>query len=315
MVDYLDEIIGQDTAKRFVRIAIKKNNLYNFLLAGPRGTGKRLFSFALAKILHCPPHSPSFTLIAPIPSKIKDKEDKIYEYTQQYLPEHLVVELEDRAAILIEQIRTLIKRLIHMPDLGSKRIVVVLEADRMTDAAANCFLKTLEEPPLDTIFILTSSRPNFLLPTIRSRCQTVPFNYLGSEQIKKIIFDGSDDFLIGSPGEILILQEHDLVNRACTVFKNCPLSTKTAAATAREYERKKIVDLLYPLLLLYRLVLYTKLNIGQNSEVAKMIRKKAAEISLEKIARTLIRLNDSINSLEQNPNRLLLLFNLLKQLP
>jgi len=315
VADYLDEIIGQETAKRFIRTAIKRNNLYNFLLVGPRGTGKRLLSFALAKTLHCPLHSPNFTLIAPIPSKIKDKEDKIYEYTQQYLPENTVVELEDRAAILIEQIRSLIARLIHMPDRGSKRIVVILEADRLTDAAANCFLKTLEEPPLDTIFILTSSRPNFLLPTIRSRCQTVPFNYLRNREIKKIIFDGSDDFHTGSPGEILILQENDLISQALTIFKSCPLNTKTAAATAREYERKKIVDLLYPLLLLYRLVLYSKLNIEQNSEVARMVRKRATKISLENIAHTLIRLNNSINSLEQNPNRLLLLFKLLKQLP
>ncbi|GAJ21897.1 unnamed protein product, partial [marine sediment metagenome] len=108
---------------------------------------------------------------------IKDKEDKIFEYTKHYLPENTVVELEDRTAILIEQIRNVIKRLIHMPDIGSKRVVLVLEADRMTDAAANCFLKTLEEPPLDTVFILTSSRPNSLLPTIRSRCQAVPLSY------------------------------------------------------------------------------------------------------------------------------------------
>ena len=91
---------------------------------------------------------------------------------------------------------------------------------------------------------------------------------------------------------------------------------RKAGAPFHFLERKKIVDLLYPLLLLYRLALYTKLNIGgQNSEVTKIIRKKANTISLENIARTLVRLNNSINLLEQNPNRLLLLFNLLKQLP
>ncbi|MCK4673366.1 AAA family ATPase, partial [candidate division WOR-3 bacterium] len=222
MPDYFDEIVGQETAKRFVRTAIKKENLYNFLFIGPKGVGKRLLGFAFARTLNCPPHSPNFILVAPIPSKIKDKEDKIYEYTKHYLPENPVVELEDRTAILIEQIRDVIKRLIHMPGIGSKRAVLILEADRMTQEAANCFLKTLEEPPLDTVFILTSSRPNFLLPTIRSRCQTVPFNYLNNQQIKNIIFEHNDEFLIGSPGEILILQEHNLVSQASDIFKNCP---------------------------------------------------------------------------------------------
>ena len=315
MPDYLDEIIGQETAKRFLRTAVKKENLYNFLLTGPRGVGKRLLSFALAKTLNCLPDSANFILVAPIPSKIKDKEAKIFEYTKHYLPENTVVELEDRTAILIEQIRIVIKRLIHMPDIGSKRVVLVLEADRMTDAAANCFLKTLEEPPLDTVFILTSSRPNSLLPTIRSRCQAVPLSYLNNQQIKNILFECNDEFLIGSPGEILLLQEHDLVSQASGIFKNCPLDTETAAATAKEYERKKIIDLLYPLLLMYRLVLYKKLNIALKSTIDDAVNKKANNISLDKIISTLGMLNNNINILEQNPNRLLLLFNLLTKLP
>lgn len=315
MPDYLDEIIGQETAKRFLRTAVKKENLYNFLLTGPRGVGKRLLSFALAKTLNCLPDSANFILVAPIPSKIKDKEAKIFEYTKHYLPENTVVELEDRTAILIEQIRIVIKRLIHMPDIGSKRVVLVLEADRMTDAAANCFLKTLEEPPLDTVFILTSSRPNSLLPTIRSRCQAVPLSYLNNQQIKNILFECNDEFLIGSPGEILLLQEHDLVSQASGIFKNCPLDTETAAATAKEYERKKIIDLLYPLLLMYRLVLYKKLNIVLKSTIDDAVNKKANNISLDKIISTLGMLNNNINVLEQNPNRLLLLFNLLTKLP
>jgi DNA polymerase-3 subunit delta' len=314
-VDYLDEIVGQDTAKRFIRTALRKRNLYNFLFIGPRGVGKRNFGFLLAKSMHCPPHSTNFMLIAPIPSKIKDKEDKIYEYTKQYYPENPIVEMEDRSAILIEQIRNLIKRLIHMPDKGSTRVVLIIEADRMTEEAANCFLKTLEEPPLDTFFILTSSRPNFLLPTIRSRCQTVRFNYLNNEQVKSIIFDADDQFFIGSPGELLILQEQNLVKQAYSIFEKCPLDTKTAGAIAREYERKKIVDLLYPLLLIYRIMLYKKMNININSSMNQAISRKLENISLDKIIHVLNMLNNSINLLERNPNRLLLLFNLLTKLP
>jgi hypothetical protein len=315
MIDYLDDVIGQETAKKFIRTSIKKGNLYNYLFTGPKGVGKRLLSFALAKTLHCPPRSPNFILVAPIPSKIKDKKEKIYEYTKQYLPENPLVEIEDRASILIEQIRDVIERLLHMPSIGTKRVVLVLEADTMTDAAANCFLKTLEEPPLDTVFILTTSRPNFLLPTIQSRCQNIPFTYLRNEQIKSIVFAGDDEFTMGSPGEILMLQQSNLVENVFDIFKKLPLNTKAAATVAKEFEYKKTIDLLYPLLLLYRLVLYQKIGIVSGTQFDSAVKKKADALSLQKLVHTVMILNYSINTLEQNPHRLLLLFNILTKLP
>jgi DNA polymerase-3 subunit delta' len=315
VVDYLEEIVGQETAKRFIRTAIKKEKLYNFLFTGPKGVGKRLFAFALSKILNCPPHSSNFMLVGPIPSKIKDKEDKIFEYSKTYLPDNPVVEFEDRTAIRIDQIRHIIKRLIHMPDIGSKRIVLIIEADRMTAEAGNCFLKTLEEPPLDTFFILTSSRPSFLLSTIRSRCQNIRFTHLNSEQISNIMFEGQDDYLLGSPGEIMIFQENDLLKSACDIFKQCPLSAETAAQTAGVYERKKLIDLLYPLLLMYRLVFYKKLNIAINTTLEPFLNRKANALSVERIINAINMLDVSICSLENNPNRLLLLFNIFMKLP
>lgn len=315
MIDYLDEVIGQETAKRFIRTAIKNEKLYNFLLTGPKGVGKRLFGFKLGKMLNCPPQSTNFMLIGPIPSKIKDKEDKIFEYTKTYLPDNPVVEFEDRTAILIEQIRNIITRLIHMPSIGSKRVVLIIEADRMTAEAANCFLKTLEEPPLDTFFILTSSRPSSLLPTIRSRCQHIHLTHLSSKQIKNIIFDGQDDYLLGSPGAIMIFQENDLLDSVCDIFKRCPLSTETAAHIAKEYERKKIIDILYPLLLMYRLLFYKKIKIAFDTSLESILSKKAKMLSLERIVKTIESLNTSIYSLDRNPNHLLLLFNILMKLP
>jgi DNA polymerase III delta prime subunit len=314
-MDYLDEIVGQETAKRFVRTAIKKDNLYNLLFIGPKGVGKRLFGFALAKALNCPPHSTNFRLIAPIPSRIKNKKERIYEYTKLYMPEYPLIHVEDRTSILIEQIRELIESLVHMPNAQSKRVVLILEADRMTPAAANCFLKTLEEPPLDTVFVLTTSRPNFLLPTIRSRCRIVPFNYLTNDQIKDIVLEGTDVFHIGSPGEIMQLQNNNLLDQVSDIFKNSPLDAKQASILAKTYERKKIVDLLYPLLLLYRLVLYTKLHLTDNSRFQDIISKKAKSISLTETINTIMLLNYSINILEQNPNHLLLLFSILTKLP
>lgn len=315
MIDFLDDIIGQDTAKRFIRTAIKKKNLYNFLFTGPKGVGKRRLGFALAQALHSPPHSPNFTLIAPIPAGIKNKEDKVGEYLEIYLPDNPVVEYEDRASILIEQIRSLIAHLMHMPAKGSMRVVLILEADKMTDEAANAFLKTLEEPPVDTLFILTSSRPDYLLPTIRSRCQTVPFTYLRQDQVRNIIFEGHDEYLLGSPGEMLLINEHDFISKAVQLFKKCPLDVKSAASAAQENVRKKAIELLYPLLLLYRLVFYKKIGHPVESPYDPFIAKKANRISFTELIKTLVMLNNNINNLIRNPNRRLMLFNIFSQLP
>lgn len=315
MADFLDDVVGQDTAKKFIRTAIKKDNLYNILFIGPRGVGKRMFGFALAKTLGCPPNSPNFHLVAPIPSKLKDKNDKIYEYSKNYLPENAVVETGDRASILIEQIRIVTERLMHMPETGKRRVVLILNADQMTDEAANCFLKTLEEPPIDTVFLLTSSRPEFVLPTIRSRCRIVPFTHLSGAQIEKIVYDGKDDFMLGSPGEILTLRETGMVESIMDVFKKTPLPVKSAASVAQAYERKNVIELYYPLLLLYRLVLYRKLNLGSNTHYEYEIAKKAKRITLDKVIETIGLLNNNICLLERNPNRLLNLFNVLLKLP
>lgn len=314
MTDYLDEITGQKVAKRFIRTALNKGHLYNFLFIGPRGVGKRTFGFTLAKTLGCPPHSTNFMLVGPIPSRIKDKEEKIHEYTSQYLPENAVIELEDRSAILIEQIRLIIRRLMHMPQKGTKRVVLILEADRMTDEAANCFLKTLEEPPIDTFFVLTSSRPDYLLPTIRSRCRTVPFNYLREEQVRAVIFDGTDDYLLGSPGELLVLRNRQFTESVYPLFTKCPLDPKTAASVTLEYRRKKIIDLLYPLLLLYRLAFYRKIGQGKTLKTNGAIAQKG-ELPVQTLINALVLLNRSINILDRNPNHLLLLFNVLVKLP
>ncbi|MEX2381445.1 MAG: DNA polymerase III subunit gamma/tau [Opitutales bacterium] len=66
--------------------------------------------------------------------------------------------------------RELIRNIFHSPRLSRKKVALIYEADRMNSAAANIFLKTLEEPPEDTILFLLSSRPHTLLPTIISRC-------------------------------------------------------------------------------------------------------------------------------------------------
>ncbi len=87
--------------------------------------------------------------------------------------------------ISLPQVRQLISHLARSVARGSKRIVIISEADTMIAAAQNAFLKTLEEPHENTLIILTSSNPARLYPTILSRCQDVRFDLLSAEEISK----------------------------------------------------------------------------------------------------------------------------------
>ncbi len=80
----------------------------------------------------------------------------------------------EETTIKVLQIRDCISALSARPYEGGKRVVVIFHADKMTSQAQNCLLKTLEEPPSGTSFLLLTDRPSDLLPTIRSRCATLP---------------------------------------------------------------------------------------------------------------------------------------------
>ena len=78
--------------------------------------------------------------------------------------------------IRIGQIRALLSDLIHKVGEGQTRVAVFVEADRMNEESQNCLLKTLEEPPENTLLLLLTGRPQDLLPTVRSRCRTLEFS-------------------------------------------------------------------------------------------------------------------------------------------
>ncbi len=99
----------------------------------------------------------------------------------------LVVEPGDMGSIRIEQVRDVIERASYRPFEARRRVVVVDEADTLVPPAQNAFLKTLEEPPAGTIFVLVSSIPDALLATVRSRCTRVRFGALSAAEVAEIL--------------------------------------------------------------------------------------------------------------------------------
>ena len=137
------------------------------LLRGPTGVGKRCFARRLARALLCRTPSPDAACA-------QCRSCHLFALGTHPDLQH-VTTLEDRKLIGIGQIREVIDRATLTAASGSRKVILVEAAESMTRASANTLLKTLEEPPGDTVFILVSDRSSLLPATIRSRCQTLAF--------------------------------------------------------------------------------------------------------------------------------------------
>lgn len=172
------QIIGQDKAKNLLQRAVAQERLSHALLfKGPMGVGKKTLARAFAAALNCQNpagHEPC----GQCPSCRK--------FTAGSHPDFLVIEPEG-AAIKINQVRELKKNLSFPPFEAKIRVALVCEIHTMRREAANSLLKTLEEPPEHTMLILTADEAGIILPTILSRCQTVPFFPLPQPEVAKIL--------------------------------------------------------------------------------------------------------------------------------
>jgi DNA polymerase-3 subunit delta' len=141
-----------------------------YLFTGSEGIGKATTALAFALMLNCEdPGDDDACTRCESCRKIVDGNH----------PDVLLIEPEKEGrAIKIGQIREIERQLGFSPVSANYRVMIIDPAERMTDEAANAFLKTLEEPPPRNVFILTARDPGDLLPTIVSRCQQVPFKPL-----------------------------------------------------------------------------------------------------------------------------------------
>jgi DNA polymerase-3 subunit delta' len=174
-------IIGHDFQKNILKRAARDDMAsHSYLYAGPDGVGKKLMALQFAKLLNClgSTNSPDEGCECSSCRKI----DKGIH------PDVVLIEFTGVKNIKVDQVREEIEEKLYLrPFEGRYKIVIVDEAERMNHNAQNAFLKTLEEPPRDSVIILLSSRPESLLPTLRSRCQTVVFNPLPEEIVAGLL--------------------------------------------------------------------------------------------------------------------------------
>ncbi|HKX78743.1 MAG TPA: DNA polymerase III subunit delta' [Novosphingobium sp.] len=173
--------IGQDAAWREWRMALASDRLHHaWLLAGPKGLGKREFAQAAAASLvgasGYPANHPDVLILSNLPKD--DKEARKKADGEAY---------ETKRNISVDQIRMMQQRLTVRPTLGDKRAIIVDSADDLEKSAVNALLKSLEEPPASTVFLLVSHQPGRLLPTVRSRCRVLRFAQLGADEIDAVL--------------------------------------------------------------------------------------------------------------------------------
>jgi DNA polymerase-3 subunit delta' len=138
----------------------------SLIFAGPPGSGKRTTAVALAQALNClEPQSPS-----PAPRDACGRCSACRRIARGVHPDVLTIEPGDNGSIRIDQVRDVVDRAGYRPFEGCRRVVIIDEAEALAAPAQNALLKTLEEPPSSSIFVLVTAWPDVLLPTVRSRC-------------------------------------------------------------------------------------------------------------------------------------------------
>jgi DNA polymerase-3 subunit delta' len=155
----------------------------SLIFAGPDGVGKRRTALALAQALNC--EHPRTT--GPGGADACGRCASCTRIARGVHADILIIEPGDSGSIKVDQVREAIDRAAYRPFEGRRRVVMVDEADALQSEAQNALLKTLEEPPAASVFVLITARPDVLLPTVRSRCQRIRFGPLSPHDVAAVL--------------------------------------------------------------------------------------------------------------------------------
>ena len=175
-----NSILDQDVAVCALKSALEKDRVaHAYIFVGPSGVGRKLTAGVLARTLNCENRKDAQPCGACASCRLiaAGKHPDV----------QTIVPTKRSSTITVEQIEALLPFAHMRPIRGSHKVFIICEADRLRVETANKMLKTLEEPPPRTVFILITEKLESVLPTVASRCQPIKFNRLRAESVNRLL--------------------------------------------------------------------------------------------------------------------------------
>jgi DNA polymerase-3 subunit gamma/tau len=173
-----DEVVGQTHVVRTLRNAVEQGKVHHaYLFVGSRGTGKTSMAKILARSLNCERGGPTVTPCGECESCLTIAAGTSVD----------VIEMDAASNRSVDDVRDLRERVAYAPTGGRWKVYILDEAHMLTKEAWNAFLKTLEEPPPKTVFVLATTESHKVMATIADRCQRFDFQRPSLEQISEVL--------------------------------------------------------------------------------------------------------------------------------
>ena len=306
------DIIGHAAPISWLQQAISSKHLaHAYLFVGEEAIGKKLTALRVAQTMCCDQIQEGSN---PDPCGICQP---CYQIETRIHPDFLDIQPDaetQNPQIKIDRVREIEHHVIYRPLMGTRKICLIDAADRMTLSAANALLKTLEEPPDHCLFLLVTSRPSLLLPTLVSRCLVVRFAPPSPGTVKNYLMEQKDlpesearliSFVSeGRLGEALHMDAKDTLTRrgqflallSPGFLDSLPNLLDTAEALSKGGEALKNVSGFWPIL---RDLLLITQNCDSNHIMYPEDFETLQSLAKRTSASALLRLLDELQSLEQ----------------